>query len=171
SLSDRSAVALGEGDLAHAVRASIALPLIFSPELIDGQYLTDGGLAANIPIGIARAHGATRVIVSDVTEPPSETLNLGAPMGVAERLLDWLFLQPLDSLALGDLEIRPRPDGLGTLDLPGRVIVWVVRGGRRGRTAAPAAWRCAVPATPLRSVAPESTPVLRGIARGSREFK
>ncbi|HRP07853.1 MAG TPA: patatin-like phospholipase family protein [Gemmatimonadales bacterium] len=167
SLSDRSAVPLGKGDLAHAVRASIALPLIFSPELIDGHYLTDGGLSANIPIGIARANGAARVIVSDVTEPPSESLNLGSPMGVAERLLDWLFLQPLDSLAAGDLAIRSPVDGFGSLDFSGKAIDSLVSLGRRAASAALAEWSCAVTprigaATPTARV-----PVLRGISSSS----
>lgn len=171
SLSDRSAVSIGTGDLAHAVRASIALPLIFTPELIDGRYLADGGLAANIPIGIARAHGATRVIVSDVTEPPSDSLNLGSPMGVAERLLDWLFLQPLDSLAPGDLAIRSRADGFGTLDFSGRAIDSLVSVGRREAVAALAGWKCAAPASASRSIESGSAPVLRGISSGSRDFE
>src|SRR5215216_7099670 len=67
-LSNRSVVVLSSGDLARAVRASFAIPLIFTPESLDGRILTDGGLAANIPITVARAAGAQRLIVSDATE-------------------------------------------------------------------------------------------------------
>src|SRR5690606_19081813 len=43
-LADRSPVVIGTGDLARAVRASIAIPLVFVPERIDGRFLADGGL-------------------------------------------------------------------------------------------------------------------------------
>ena len=67
-LAHREPVVHGLGDLAQAVRASIAVPLLFAPELRDGRYLTDGGLSANMPVAVARAAGAERVIVSDATE-------------------------------------------------------------------------------------------------------
>src|SRR3954465_1443543 len=63
-LRNRSPVVLSSGDLARAVRASFAIPLIFTPESLGGRILTDGGLAANIPTTVARAAGAQRLIVS-----------------------------------------------------------------------------------------------------------
>src|SRR5919106_2704911 len=65
NLADRSVVVLRSGDLARAVRASFAIPLVFAPESLDGRILGDGGLAANIPVSVARSAGAERVIVSD----------------------------------------------------------------------------------------------------------
>ena len=62
-------VVLDTGDLARAVRASAAIPLLFAPERVGAAYLGDGGLSANIPVGIARRTGAARIIVSDATEP------------------------------------------------------------------------------------------------------
>src|SRR3954447_23516989 len=73
-LRNRSVVVLNSGDLARAVRASFAIPLIFTPESLDGRILTDGGLAANIPITVARAAGAQRLIVSDATERLADSL-------------------------------------------------------------------------------------------------
>ena len=115
-LNDRTAVVLGRGDLAQAVRASIAIPLVFTPERIDGRQLADGGLSANVPVAIARAQGAGRVIVSDVTERRSDTLDLDSPLRLADRLVDFLFDQPADSLLPGDLRIRPSIDGFASLD-------------------------------------------------------
>ena len=63
-LSDRSVVVLGSGDLARAVRASFAIPLVFAPESLDGRILADGGLVANIPVAAARAAGAERAASS-----------------------------------------------------------------------------------------------------------
>ena len=44
-LRDRSPVVLAGGDLARAVRASLAIPLIFPPESIGASILADGGLS------------------------------------------------------------------------------------------------------------------------------
>lgn len=127
-LADRSAVVLRSGDLARAVRASIAIPLVFVPERIDGRFLADGGLAANIPVGVARAGGAERVIVSDVTEGFSDSTNLFSPFVVADRLLGFLFDQPKDSLGPGDVYVRPDVIGFQSLDFaPLRELVRIGR--------------------------------------------
>ncbi|MGE5925993.1 MAG: patatin-like phospholipase family protein [Gemmatimonadota bacterium] len=128
-LVDRSAVILRSGDLARAVRASIAIPLVFVPERIDGRFLADGGLAANIPIGIARAEGAERVIVSDATEGFSDTMNLFSPFVVADRLLGFLFEQRREALRPGDVYIRPDVTGFQSLDFdPARARALIDRG-------------------------------------------
>ncbi len=56
------AVVLSSGDLPMAMRASLSLPGIFPAVRIDGRLLVDGGLAANIPISVAREMGADIVI-------------------------------------------------------------------------------------------------------------
>ena len=95
------------GDLAQAVRASVAIPLVFAPELRDSQFLVDGGLSANIPVEVARAEGAERVIVSDATEHPADDFDGYSPINVADRLIEFLFHQPAESLRAGDVLVRP----------------------------------------------------------------
>ena len=56
-------VSLSDGDLAMAMRASMAVPGVLPPGEIDGQLLVDGGLSKNIPIDIAQAMGADIIIV------------------------------------------------------------------------------------------------------------
>lgn len=51
-----------EGPLGKAVRASIALPGLFSPIHQDGRWLVDGGLVNPVPVSLCRALGADRVI-------------------------------------------------------------------------------------------------------------
>lgn len=53
--------------LSKAIRASISLPLIFSPVQIDDMLLVDGGLVNNCPINIAQELGAEFIIASDIT--------------------------------------------------------------------------------------------------------
>ncbi len=122
-------VVLRDGDLAQAVRASIAIPLVFAPELRDSQFLADGGLSANIPVAVARAEGAERVIVSDATEHPAETFDGYSPIVVADRLIEFLFRQPADSLYTGDVMVRPEVEGFTSLNFsPGRIARLLANG-------------------------------------------
>lgn len=57
------AVVVDRGELPIALRASMAVPGVFAPIALDGRLLVDGGMAANIPITIARENGADIVIV------------------------------------------------------------------------------------------------------------
>jgi NTE family protein len=56
-------VRLSNGPVVEAVLASCAIPAAFPPVRIDGQFLIDGAVASNTPIGVAVACGAKRVIV------------------------------------------------------------------------------------------------------------
>jgi NTE family protein len=132
-LANRAPVVLASGDLAQAVRASFAIPLIFSPESLAGRLLADGGLSANIPIAVARNAGAKRIIVSDATEQLTDSIDLYSPLVLADRLLGFLFRQPADSLNDGDILVRPEVQGFQSLNFsPARVDRLI----RNGTTAA-----------------------------------
>jgi NTE family protein len=57
---------LRSGPLLDAVRASIALPGLFSPVRFGDHWLVDGGLVNPVPISLCRALGAERVIAVDL---------------------------------------------------------------------------------------------------------
>ena len=57
---------LREGSVIDAVRASIALPGLFTPALQDGRLLVDGGLVNPVPVSLCRAMGADIVIAVDL---------------------------------------------------------------------------------------------------------
>lgn len=57
---------LRQGSTIDAVRASIALPALFTPVARDGQVLVDGGLVNPVPVSLARAMGADVVIAVDL---------------------------------------------------------------------------------------------------------
>jgi len=63
------AVVLDHGSLATAIRASMSIPGAFPPVHIDGRDLVDGGVAANLPVGIARDLGAQEIIAVDISSP------------------------------------------------------------------------------------------------------
>lgn len=60
-------VAFTSGHTGAAVRASAALPSMFLPCTIDGVAYEDGDLVSPVPIRVARALGATRVVAVDVS--------------------------------------------------------------------------------------------------------
>ncbi len=60
------AVVLKKGDLAEAMRASMAIPTVFTPEIIDGKVLLDGGLINNFPVPEVKNMGADIIIGVDV---------------------------------------------------------------------------------------------------------
>ena len=57
---------LRSGSILNSVRASFALPGLFSPVLCDGAVLVDGGLVNPVPVSLARAMGAEIVIAVDL---------------------------------------------------------------------------------------------------------
>lgn len=59
-------VILDRGPIARAVRASCAIPGIFSPVEIDGKLLVDGGVLERVPISTVKEMGADFVIAVDV---------------------------------------------------------------------------------------------------------
>jgi NTE family protein len=76
---------LRRGLLVDAIRASYALPGVFEPVRIDGRWLFDGAIVNPVPVSVARALGADRVIALNIS---SDRFGRGAviqdPFGRAE---------------------------------------------------------------------------------------
>jgi len=66
ALASGAEVWLREGSVVEAVRASIALPALFTPANRDGDLLIDCGLVNPVPITLAKAMGAEVVIAVDL---------------------------------------------------------------------------------------------------------
>ena len=60
-------VILSDGRVFDAIRASIAIPIIFPPWEIDGRLLTDGGASDPLPIDVAIQEGADLIIAMGFT--------------------------------------------------------------------------------------------------------
>src|SRR3954466_4152358 len=58
---------LRHGNLLDAVRASCAMPGLFTPMIRDGSVLVDGGLVNPVPVSMCRALGAEVVIAVDLS--------------------------------------------------------------------------------------------------------
>ena len=83
-------VVLDSGDLATALRASMAVPGIFAPVTIGDRVLGDGGLTRNVPVDIARQTCADVVIAVSVPNPIPKPEDLQSPLTMLNRTLDVL---------------------------------------------------------------------------------
>ena len=80
-------VVLEQGNLAKAMRASMAIPSLFTPELIDGKgRLYDGGLVNNFPANLVRNKGIDILIGVDVSSQP-ESVELNNIYQVMEQVV------------------------------------------------------------------------------------
>lgn len=66
------------GSLHDAIRASIALPGLFTPVLRDGRWMVDGGLVNPVPVSLCRALGADVVIAVDLNSDLLQRRGLGS---------------------------------------------------------------------------------------------
>ncbi|MDE1184565.1 patatin-like phospholipase family protein [Paraburkholderia sp.] len=93
---------LQDGSVVDAVRASIAIPGIFTPVWHNGVWLVDGGLANPVPVSVARGMRADFVIAVDLN---NDILN-GRDFGGA--VVDTLAVDP-DAPPPGSLRKNGQP--------------------------------------------------------------
>tara|TARA_B100001094_G_scaffold333457_1_gene412839 strand:+ start:30497 stop:32818 length:2322 start_codon:yes stop_codon:yes gene_type:complete len=120
NLETRQVVPLKQGDLIKSVRASMSVPGILSPVLIDGQQLVDGGIANNLPVDLIRTMGADIVIAVDIASEPLKGKQLNTPLSALEQLSVFLVLSNTEHqkklLGEGDVLITPEVEGMSTTD-------------------------------------------------------
>ena len=87
-------VVLESGNLLKAVRASISLPMLFSPVIYDSKKLVDGGLSNPIPVDIVKAQNVDRVIAVNLRgfSPINSSLPKENPIKNNNRNLNELTL-------------------------------------------------------------------------------
>ena len=92
SLHTGAEIWLREGPTLEAVRASFALPGLFTPVLRDGMTLVDGGLVNPVPVSLARAMGADVVIAVDLgTDRLGRRLKVESSPATSETLVsEWV---------------------------------------------------------------------------------
>ena len=111
------AVILNEGSLAQAVRASMALPGVFTPIEIDGRVLADGGMVQNIPVETVRGMDADVVIGVELHLPPGDRAQLETLSGVLSRAVDVMITQnERRSLALANAKVSVDMTGFSATD-------------------------------------------------------
>lgn len=107
-------VVLEHGNLAQAIRASMAIPAVITPVEIDGLLLIDGGIARNLPVDVARKMGADIIIAINIGTPLLKRDEIRSVLSMSDQMARMLTASNLrTSLA----ELDPQVDVLITPDL------------------------------------------------------
>lgn len=107
-----------EGSLPLAIRASCAMPIFYTPVMVNGRMMVDGGLVGHIPASVTRLMGADIVIAVDVNSqhlPIPPPTHLFTVMSQSLSVMGRSAVQYL--YADADIVVRPqieqvRPDDL-----------------------------------------------------------
>jgi NTE family protein len=105
-------VVLDRGNLAQAMRASMAVPGAMAPVEIGGRLLVDGGIANNLPIDEARKLCAEVVIAVNISTPPLTREQITSALSVSVQLLNFLGKQTVDRqlAGMGPRDVLIAPD-------------------------------------------------------------
>ncbi len=79
-------IVISQGSLVDAMRASIAIPLLFTPVEYDSLQLVDGGLLDNIPVEETRKSGVDIIIAVNCTANLREKGKFEAPWEMVDQV-------------------------------------------------------------------------------------
>ncbi len=102
------AVVLRKGNLARAVRASMAIPGYFPPAKYGDKYLVDGGVVNNYPVEQVKAMGADIIIGADTqTGLKKDMKDIGSIAAVLDQIVSYNRVDAnIKGYALTDLHIQ-----------------------------------------------------------------
>ena len=133
-------VVLREGNLLEAIRASMAIPGVFTPVEKDSMLLIDGGVINNFPVDLVREMGAD-LVIGVIFPPDREQIEKqkGSINEVTGQL--WNFIgqgKRRRNMADTDLLITPDVNSFGMLEFQRPAIDTIIS---RGREAAEGKWK------------------------------
>jgi NTE family protein len=134
-------VVFDHGDLAVAMRASMAVPAAFAPVNYENHLLVDGMLVRNLPVDVARKTCADVVIAVPVANPAATRQQLDSFLGVAGQALNIAISAnenaQLATLTDRDVAIKVILPGIGSSDFS-KVPEAIPIGEAAARAVAPA---------------------------------
>ena len=100
-----------EGILSEAMRASMAIPGVFSPVEKDSMLLIDGGIINNFPVDVVREMGAD-IVIGVIFPPDNKSIekNRGTVIEVIEQLGHFLIGTEKREMNIADTDILITPD-------------------------------------------------------------
>lgn len=114
---DGKEVVFHDGVLPVSIRASMAIPGVFTPVKLDSLVLVDGGLVNNYPVDVAREMGADIIIGSTVQEDHLETKNITNVGDILSQLINISTRAKFDdNIEDTDLHFQIDPGSFTTMD-------------------------------------------------------
>jgi len=110
-------VILDSGDLAEALKATMAIPLAFSPVESKDRLLVDGGLVDPIPVDVTKQMGADVVIAVNTVSSLLPADKIKTPLDVANQATSIMSLpRQQQELDKADLVIAPDLSEFSSMD-------------------------------------------------------
>ena len=132
-------IVMRKGDLAVAIRASMAIPGMFTPVEKDDLLLIDGGLVNNYPVDLVRSMGAD-IVIGSIFPIEEEVIeqSKGSISEITQQIWNFIGLDKRNS-NVEDTDILIRPDiyPYGMLDFQRPGIDTIIT---RGVKAAMSSW-------------------------------
>ena len=137
NLTTGEAAVLRSGKFPEAIRASMAIPGVFSPVTIDGQLLVDGGLVNNFPADVCREMGADIIIGIEVAHGMITDVNkLQSLPQLASQIKNIMIKgNNEENRKLCNLYFHPEVNDFGTLSFTTEAIDTIVQRGYNHATA------------------------------------
>jgi NTE family protein len=105
------------GSLSEALRATMAIPGVFTPVKRDDLVFVDGGLLENLPVDVVRKMGADVVIAVHLEGPPYSPRDISSPLGTLGRSISVVIaVNELRSREKADILIIVPVEEIGTMD-------------------------------------------------------
>jgi NTE family protein len=110
-------IVLSKGDLSEALRATMAVPLIFTPVELEGKLLVDGGLVDPIPVQVTRNMGADFVIAINTSSGLLSSSQIKDPLDIANQSTSIMTLERKEQeLKKADFVISPDLSSYSSID-------------------------------------------------------
>ena len=130
-------VVLDHGFLPDALRASMSIPSIFTPVVLEGRLLVDGFLVRNLPAVDVRELGADIVIGVDVGAPLYGKQDLNTLFRITEQVVSFRGVENNElQRALCDILILPELENFTSTDFE-QVELLIASGERAARAMLP----------------------------------
>lgn len=108
-------VAFNRGNTGQAVRASVSIPNVFQPAVINGRNYVDGGLSAPVPVTAAKNMGANFIIAVDISAKPAKLSEAGF-FSYLDQSLNIMSAAALQNeLGKANVVIKPKVQHLGAV--------------------------------------------------------
>lgn len=131
-------VILNHGNLPLSMRASMAIPGVFAPVVMDSMMLVDGGIANNYPTDVMRSMGADIIIGVDVSAGLRTMKELNSVLDIVDQLSNFMGMTKYEeNIKLTTLYIKPDIEPYSAASFDPAAIDTLIR---RGEEAAWAKW-------------------------------
>ena len=125
-------IVIRRGSVPTAMRASMAIPGVFTPVYINGRQLVDGGLVNNFPVDVMKEMGADIIIgveVPDAKTDNSNDENISLPDVLSSLIDNAVSSKRKENRELCTIYMAPDVTGYGTLSFSHDAIDTLVNRG------------------------------------------